>query len=86
MKDLFSSAALFFPTVAGQSDPNRNMLVKELETLLDNSKFLSKGEKEKMRKVIPIFSDDIIEDLKQSLVRQNLRFLQNKMTESSSKK
>ena len=86
MKDLFSTAALFFPPIADQGNPNRKMLVKEIETLLENSKFLSKGEKEKMRKVIPIFSNDVIEDLKQSLVRQNLRFLQNKMTESRSNK
>lgn len=82
MKDLFSSAALFYPTITGQNDPDRKMLIKELETLLNNSKFLSEGEKTKMRKVIPIFSDDIIEDLKQSLVRQNLRYLQQKMTDT----
>ena len=85
MQDLFSTAAAFFPQVTGQNDPNRRLLVKELETILEKSRFLSKQEKAKMKKVIPIFSNDVIADLKQSLIRQNLRFLKNKMAEASSK-
>lgn len=80
MKDLFSSAALFFNPVNNQKDPKRQALVEELTTILENSKFLTDGEKEKMKKVIPIFSSSIIADLKQSLIRQNLRYLQRKMS------
>jgi len=80
MKDLFSSAALFFNPVNNQKDPNRKALVEELTTILENSKFLTDGEKQKMKKVIPIFSNSIIADLKQSLIRQNLRYLQRKMS------
>lgn len=82
-EDIFSTAAIFFPPAANQDDPNRQLLVKELTTLLDNSQFLSDLEKEKMKKVIPIFGDDVIVDLKQSLIRQNLRYLQGKMAESN---
>ena len=81
-QDIFSTAAIFYPSVANQDDPNRKLLVKELETILNNSQFLSKQEVSKMKKVIPIFSDDVIADLKQSLIRQNLRFLKGKMADA----
>jgi len=77
---LFSTAAMFYsPVVTGDSS-TREQLIKELETILTNSGFLSEGEKSKMRNVIPMFSESIIEDLKQSLIRQNLRYLQRKMS------
>ncbi len=80
MQDLFSTVAMFYSPVQNGNDASRQQLVKELETILNNSGFLSDGEKEKMRKVIPVFSDSIIADLKQSLIRQNLRHLQRKMS------
>lgn len=80
MKDLFSTAAMFYAPVDIGDPAKREQLIKELETILNNSVFLSDGEKEKMKKVIPMFSESVIEDLKQSLIRQNLRFLQRKMS------
>lgn len=80
MQDIFSTAAMFYSPVASGDSTAREQLVKELETILNNSGFITKGEKEKMKKVIPLFSDSIIQDLKQSLIRQNLRYLQRKMS------
>ncbi len=80
MQDLFSTAAMFYAPVQSGDPAKRGILVKELETILNNSGFLSDGEKEKMKKVIPMFSESVIEDLKQSLIRQNLRYLQRKMS------
>lgn len=79
MKDLFSSAVMFYSPAEDTNSENRKKAVKELEIVLNNSGFLSDGEKEKMKKVIPLFSESIIEDLKQSLIRQNLRHLQRKL-------
>lgn len=80
MQDIFSTAAMFYAPVQSGDPAKREQLIKELETILNNSGFLSDGEKEKMKKVIPMFSESIIEDLKQSLIRQNLRYLQRKMS------
>ena len=82
MQDLFSSAKLYYSPVSNQQTQDREQLVKELETILDNSGFLSSGEKEKMKKVIPLFGESIIRDLKQTLIRQNLRHLQRKINNS----
>lgn len=83
MKDLFSTAAMFYSPVESADPASREQLVKELETILNNSGFLSEGEKNKMKNVIPMFSESIIEDLKQSLIRQNLRHLQRKMSQTA---
>lgn len=80
MTELFSGN---IPVLGQQEDPNnpkRLQGVRELETVLENSTFLSTGEKEKMKKVIPLFTTSIIDDLKQSLIRQNLRYLNKKTT------
>lgn len=82
-QDIFSTAAIFYPPVPDQDDPERNLLVEELEKILENSQFLSDLEIKKMKKVIPIFGNDVIRDLKQSIIRQNLRYLQKKMAQSS---
>jgi hypothetical protein len=79
MDDLFSAAALFLPAIDVNSSTTRAQLIQDLEKLLHNSPFLSDTQKEKMAKVIPIFTDEIIQDLKQTLIRQNLRYLQDKM-------
>lgn len=78
MPDLFSQAQLFLTPVAGQNDPERRKIVKDLETLLQNSPFYTPGEKQKMADVIPSFTNAIILDLQQTLIRQNLRYLQAK--------
>lgn len=80
MNDLFSSAVAFLPALDRNSTPERAALVEELETLLKNSAFLSDGEKIQMAKVIPLFTDPIIKDLKETLIRENLRYLQKKLT------
>ena len=81
-QDIFSTAAIFYPPAPDQDDPERKLLVEELEKILENSQFLSQLEIKKMKKVIPIFGNDVIKDLKQSIIRQNLRYLQNKMAQS----
>ena len=80
MDDLFSSATLFLPAIDPGATPERKALIEELETLLKNSAFLGEGEKLQMKKVIPLFTDPIIKDLKETLIRENLRYLQNKLT------
>lgn len=82
MPDLFSQAALFYPKIADNASPQRAELIQELEKILNSSAFLREEDKAKMRKVIPIFSDSVIEDLKQSLIRQNLRYLQGKIPQN----
>ncbi len=83
MMDLFSQAQLFLPPQSGQDDTERQKLIRELETLLNNSPFLTKGEKGKMAAVIPNFTNAIIQDLQQTLIRQNLRYLQSKTTHTT---
>ncbi|MBP7057806.1 hypothetical protein KBB06_00530 [Candidatus Gracilibacteria bacterium] len=78
MPDLFSQAQLFLTPVTGQNDPERQKIVKDLETLLQNSPFYTPGEKQKMAAVIPSFTNAIILDLQQTLIRQNLRYLQSR--------
>jgi hypothetical protein len=78
MNDLFSAADFFIPAAQARANPRRLKLMEELNVLLDHSPFLSEGEKQKMAKVIPLFSDDVIKDLTQTLIRQNLRYLQDK--------
>jgi hypothetical protein len=79
MDDLFTSATVFLPVGHIQNSAKRSALLKELEMLLKESPFLTKGEKIKMAKVIPLFTDEILVDLKQTLLRQNLRFLQKRI-------
>jgi hypothetical protein len=79
MDDLFTSAAVFLPVGQIQNSAKRSALLKELGMLLNESPFLTKGEKIKMAKVIPLFTDEILIDLKQTLLRQNLRFLQKRI-------
>jgi len=82
MADLFSVASLFWVSDKNvPADPQRAEKRQELEKMLMNSPFLSQGEKEKMAKVIPLFSDEVIGDLKETLIRQNLRFLQKKSSQ-----
>ena len=76
--DLFSTAQLFLPKQADQNDPERQKIIKELETILNSSPYLTDGEKLNMAKVIPDFSNPIIQDMQQTLIRQNLRFLQSR--------
>jgi len=82
MPDLFANAQLLLPIQPNQNDPVRLQLIKGLETILHNSPFLTPGEKEKMAMVIPAFSNAMIQDLQQTLIRQNLRFLQSKSKQS----
>ena len=79
MPNLFDNAALFFPAINTSTNPKRAKLIEELEKLLDTSAFLMEGEKANMRKEIPIFNDEILLDLKESLIRENLRSLQKKL-------
>lgn len=76
---LFSAAAAVLPQISNNASPQRQGLINELEQLLAKSPFLLESEKANMRKVIPIFNDTMIKDLKQTLIRQNLRYLQKKM-------
>ncbi len=78
MADLFTNAARVLSQIDTKSSPKRIKSIDELMRLLMRSPFLSKGEKEKMAKVIPFFTNDIIEDLKQTLMRHNLRALKTK--------
>jgi hypothetical protein len=80
MTDLFSQNIPVLKTQEDPNNPKRLQGIRELETVLKNSPFLSSGEKEKMKKVIPLFPTSIVEDLKQSLIRQNLRYLNKKTT------
>jgi hypothetical protein len=80
MADLFSSAAVFLGATDTALSPERKRHVRELEKMLMRSPFLSKGEKEKMAKVIPFFSDAILVDLKETMIRQNLRYINNKLS------
>jgi hypothetical protein len=83
MVDLFSTAQVFLPKKDDKNDPERMLLIRELKSMLHNSQFLSQGEKDKMEKVIPFFSNSVINDLQQTLVRQNLRYLQKKMADTN---
>lgn len=78
MGQLFSSDFPFDLRKEKDQDPRRLKLIAELEKILFQSPFLSPGEKTKMARVIPYFSNDIIKDLQKTLIRQNLRFLQQK--------
>ncbi len=78
MPDLFTNAQLFLPIQPNQNDPARLQIIKELETILHNSPFLTPGEKENMDKVIPAFPNAMIQELQQTLIRQNLRYLQSR--------
>ncbi len=78
MADLFSVTPQFSLQTDTDSDPERLRIQEELTTLLQNSAFLSPLEREKMAKVIPFFSTDIMRDLKETLIRENLRFLKFK--------
>ena len=79
MDDFFSSASLFWSDSgkAGTGE-KRTSQMRDLEKLLMSSPFLSEGEKAKMAKVIPLFSDAVLADMQETLIRQNLRFLQKK--------
>lgn len=81
MADLFSTAQVFLKEQA--QTPERMLLIRELKTILQKSEFLSDGEKQKMEKVIPLFSNAVLVDLQQTLIRQNLRFLQRKMARTN---
>lgn len=78
MPDLFTNAALLLPIQPNQDDPARLQMIKGLETILNNSPFLTNGEKENMAKVIPAFNNAMIQELQQTLIRQNLRYLQSR--------
>ena len=78
MPDLFANAQLLLPIQPNQNDPERISLINGLKTLLGNSPFLLPGEKDKMAMVIPAFTNAMIQDLQQTLIRQNLRYLQAK--------
>lgn len=80
MRDLFSSSAIFLKSANQSAGVKRKKSMRDLEKMLMNSPFLSKGEKEKMAKVIPFFGDAILDELKETLIRQNLRYIKNKST------
>jgi hypothetical protein len=78
MADLFATAQFFLPIQNNQNDPERIALINNLKTLLNSCPFLTIGEKGKMEMVIPAFTNAMIGDLQQTLIRQNLRYLQSK--------
>ncbi|MDD3066495.1 MAG: hypothetical protein PHO48_01540 [Candidatus Gracilibacteria bacterium] len=83
MPDLFAAAlSNLAASKKSAADPSRAKLMRELELLLGKSTFLSAGEKKKMAAVIPFFSSEIIADLIQTLIRQNLRQLNKKVTKA----
>lgn len=77
MADLFSTAQVFLPKQ--EVNPERMLLIREVKTIIQKSELLSDGEKQKVGKVIPMFSNAVIKDLQQTLIRQNLRHLKRKM-------
>jgi hypothetical protein len=78
MADLFATAQFYLPIQTNTDDPERIKLINGLKTLLNSCPFLTPGEKEKMGMVIPAFNNAMIQDLQQTLIRQNLRYLQSK--------
>ena len=80
MADLFSSAAIFLKPADSSPNPERKKNMQDLEKILMDSPFLSRVEREKMAKVIPFFSDTILADLKETMIRQNLRYVKNKLS------
>lgn len=76
--DFFTAAQMYLPQQPNQQDPERQRIIRELETILNNSPILTPGEKQKMAQVIPAFNNATIQELQQSLIRQNLRYLQAK--------
>lgn len=66
------------------TNPERESLIKDLQETLEGSTFLSKNRRSGMIQVVPFFSNEVIRELKQVLVRENLRHLIQKGDESSS--
>jgi hypothetical protein len=80
MADLFSSATVFLKSADSSQNPERKKGMQDLEKILMDSPFLSKGEKERMARVIPFFSDAVLSDLKETMIRQNLRYFKIKLS------
>lgn len=77
MSDLFTNAKL---GAESQKTPSakKTVLISKLSLLLEKAPFLTDGEKNKMKTVIPLFNDTMIQELCETMIRENLRYLQNK--------
>lgn len=54
----------------------RTLYTKQLFLVIETAPFLTNEEKEQMKKLVPLYSTKVIHNLKQSLIRQGLLFLQ----------
>jgi hypothetical protein len=79
MPNLFETAQEFHQQnkVIKSGDRHKDQLVRELLLILQTAPFLSTTEKEQMAQMIPLFNTRVIRSVKDSLIRQGLRYFQN---------
>jgi hypothetical protein len=79
MPNLFETAQEFHQKnkVIKSGDQYKDQLVRELILILQTAPFLSTTEKEQMIQMIPMFNARVIRSVKDSLIRQGLRYFQN---------
>jgi len=78
MANLFDTAQEFYlqNPQAQVIDKRRKLYTKELLFILETAPFLTESEKAQMESLIPLYSTRVIKNVKDSLIRQGMVFLQ----------
>lgn len=74
-----STAPIQHPWILSESD-NKKVLIKNLEKIIHKASFIPEDNEENWKALLPYFSEDFLEELKQTLIRENLRKLSKKHT------
>ena len=53
--------------------PARQNLIRDLMVILDSAPYMSDFEKEQIKTLIPVLSNPVLENIRESLIRQGLR-------------
>lgn len=78
MSNIFEKAQEFYTRnpQAQVIDKRRKLFTKELMFVLETAPFLTESEKAQMEGLIPLYSTKVIKNVKDSLIRQGMSFLQ----------
>jgi len=78
MANIFDTAQEFYlqNPQAQIVDKRRKLQTKELLFVLETAPFLTESEKANMESLIPLYSTRVIKNVKDSLIRQGMSFLQ----------
>ena len=77
MPDIFSLSADFYEHFPSPIllTKKRKILLAEVKRILLDALFFSPKKRENMKMLLPFFSTKVLEGLKNTLIRQNLRYL-----------